>query len=257
MRINFFEEYPTLNNLEKAKLIDFPSTIFLAAHSIEEFYKYKDNLLSINNKLEVAYWPIVPRTYWVSPFSYTEDLKNLFNDLKQNKESLTILIDLELPLLKNRFLFLKNISSFLKNKKIIGSFLKDAQTYNLNIVTAEYCPFNSLFLSIYRKLGISFDPEIFKNNICYMYYTSMFPNKYIYKKMTSLLSSLKKSGNKNIELGLGAIAIGVQGNEPNLPPEDLSRDLSFMKDNNFETATIFRLGGFNEEYYKAIKPFII
>lgn len=256
MRINFFEEYPTLENLEKAKLIDFPSTIFLAAHSLEEFYKYKKNLLSINSKLEVAYWPIVPRTYWVSPFSYTDDLKNLFKDLRQNKESLTILIDLELPLLKHRFLFLKNINKFLKNKKMIGNFLKEASSYNLNIVTAEYCPFNSLFLSIYRKLGISFNPIIFKNTICYMYYTSMFPNKYIYRKMTNLLSSLKRNGNKNIELGLGTIAVGVLGNEPNLPPKDLSRDLSFMKENNFETATIFRLSGFNEEYYEAIKPFI-
>lgn len=256
MRINFFEEYPTLENLEKAKLIDFPSTIFLAAHSLEEFYKYREDLLNINNKLEVAYWPIVPRTYWISPFSYTKDLEDLFKDLKQNKEPLTLLIDLELPLVKHRFLFLKNISYFSRNKKIIGNFLKEASFHNLNIVTAEYCPFNSLFLSIYRKLGISFDPAIFKNNICYMYYTSMFPNKYIYRKMTNLLSSLKKNGNRNIELGLGAIATGVLGNEPNLPPEDLSRDLSFMKENNFETATIFRLGGFNKEYYKVVKPFI-
>ena len=105
MRINFFEEYPTSENLEKAKLIDFNSTIFLAAHSLEEFHKYKKNLLDINNRLDVAYWPILNNTYWISPFSYTSDLEKLFKELKENKEKLTILIDLELPLLNNRFLF--------------------------------------------------------------------------------------------------------------------------------------------------------
>lgn len=256
MHINFFEEYPTIENLEKAKLIDFNSTIFIAAHSLREFYEYKKNLLDINNKLEVAYWPILPRTYWISPFSYTSDLKKLFKELKQNKEKLTVLIDLELPILKNKFLFIRNFLSFFKNKKIIGKFLKEAPLYNLNITTSEYPPFGYFVLRIYRILGISFDNQKYGNTSCVMYYTSMISNKYIFKKITKTLVKIKKQKNKNLELGLGTIAIGVLGNEPILSPENLVRDISLAKDNNFKSVTIFRLGGFNEEYYKAIKSFI-
>lgn len=259
MRINFFEEYPTTKNLEKAKLIDFDSTIFLAARSLEEFNIYKNNLLKINSRLDVAYWPILPRSYWISPFSYTSDLEKLFEELKQNKEKLTVLIDLELPVLKNKILFIYNFFSFFKNKKIIKNFLKTANLYNLNIITAEYPPFNYFVLGIYRMLGISYNSQKYKNSSCIMYYSSLLPmvtNKYILNKITKFLSILKKDNKINFELGLGTIAIGVLENEPILLPENLTRDLIFMKKNNFKIATIFRLGGFNKEYYKAIKPFI-
>jgi len=43
--------------------------------------------------------------------------EKLFEELKQNKEKLTILIDLELPVLKNKLLFIYNFFSFFKNKK--------------------------------------------------------------------------------------------------------------------------------------------
>ena len=256
MRINFFEEYPTIENLEKAKLIDFDSTIFLAAHSLEEFNTYKEILLNVNNRLDVAYWPILPRSYWVSPFSYTSDLEKLFEELKRNKEKLTILIDLELPMLKNKRLFIYNFFSFFKNKKIIKEFLRTAPLFNINITTAEYPPINNFILNIYRILGVSFDPKKYNNTSCVMYYTSMIPSEYIFNKITRTLIKIKKEKNQKLELGLGTIAVGVLENEPILSPENLARDLTFMKENNFKTATIFRLGGFNEEYYKSIKPFI-
>jgi hypothetical protein len=40
MRVNFFEEFPNSVSLSKAKLIDFPSTIFIAAKSFKEFKKW-------------------------------------------------------------------------------------------------------------------------------------------------------------------------------------------------------------------------
>lgn len=256
MRINFFEEYPTIENFEKAKLIDFNSTIFIAAYSLGEFYKYKKNLLYINNKLNAAYWPILPRSYWISPFSYNSDLKKIFEELKQNKEQLTVLIDLELPLNKNKFLFIRNLLSFVKNKRMIKQFLKESSFYNINIITAEYPPVTAFILNIYRMLGVSYDTQKYGHTSCVMYYTSMIPSNYIFNKIKKTLINIKKEKNKNLELGLGTMATGVLGNEPIISTEDLARDLLFMKDNNFTVATIFRLGGFNEEYYKVIKPFI-
>jgi hypothetical protein len=256
MRINFFEEYPTDENLKKAELIDFNSTIFLAAHSLEEFYKYKEKLLTINKNLDVAYWPILPRTYWISPFSYTSDLEKLFKELKQTKEKITVLIDLELPVMNNKLLLVRNLFGFLKNKKILKKFIKKAPLYNINIITAEYPPVNLFFLWLYRIFGISYNPEIYGNTSCIIYYTSMFSNKYILQKITKTIIDIVTKQNPKLELGLGTIATGVMGNEPILSPKNLTRDLSFMKKNNFETATIFRLGGFDMEYYKIIKLYI-
>lgn len=255
MRINFFEEYPIEDNLAKARLIDFPSTVFLAGHSLQEFYELKEKLLNINPNLEVAYWPILLRTYWFSPFSYTKDLQSFFKEMKTNSEPLTILVDLELPLKNKFFLYFVNLFSFFKNKKIIKEFFKNAPNSKINIVAAEYPFFNLFMLRFFRILGISYDTKIYGHRACVMYYTSMIPNRML-KKVTNAIIKTKNKFNPNLELGLGAIDVGVWGNEPKLFPDKLAQDLSFMQKNGFETAIIFRLGGFNEEYYKVIKPFI-
>ena len=254
MRINFFEEYPTEENLAKAKLIDFPSTIFLAGHSLKNFYELRNKLLNINSNLEVAYWPILPRTYWFSPFSYTKDLQDFLEEMKNNKDSLTILIDLELPLKNKFFLYFINLFSFLKNKNIIKEFFENAPSYKINIVAAEYPVFNILMLRFFRILGISYDTKTYGHKACVMYYTSMIPRKLL-SRVTNAILKTKNKFNLNLELGLGVIDVGVWGNEPKLFPDKLARDLSFMQENGFETATIFRLGGFNEEYYKIVKSF--
>ncbi len=99
MRVNFFEEFPNSISLSKAKLIDFPSTIFIAAKSFEEFKIWEEELGKINPDLQAAYWPIINRSYWISSFSYHEDIKKLYDDLRKNtgKERLKILFDLEIP----------------------------------------------------------------------------------------------------------------------------------------------------------------
>lgn len=250
MRINFFEEYPIEENLLKIKLIDFPSTIFVASKSLDEFVKLKEKILQINDKIEVAYWPIIPRSYWFSPFSYTKDLKNFIDDVSKNDEPLKVLIDLELPLKNKWYLYFSNIFSFFNNKKIIKDFIKNAYKKNIKIVTAEYAPFNDFFVWLYKIIGISYNPREYNNSVCIMYYTSMNKNKTNNLIRKTILKIKEK--NKNLELGLGTIATGVLENEPILSPENLEKDLIFVKENNFEIATIFRLGGLNEQYLKVI-----
>jgi hypothetical protein len=255
MRINFFEEYPTDENLERARLIDFPSTIFLATHSLHEFHQYKEKLLNINPTLEVAYWPILPHSYWISPFSNTTDLENFITEMKTNKDPLTILIDLELPLGKNRSLYFRNIFRLFKNKRIIENFFAEAKKYNIHIVTAEYPPINSLFIKLYRLLGVSYDVQKYGHRSCMMYYTSMVANKTICQYLAGNLVRIKNTLNPDLELGLGTIATGVLGDEPILSPEALAHDLVFMQENGFKTATIFRLGGLDDEYLEAINRY--
>ena len=59
MKINFFEEFPTKDNLDKAKLIKFDSKIYIAAKSLREFDKYAKQIKKINKRIEPAYWPIL------------------------------------------------------------------------------------------------------------------------------------------------------------------------------------------------------
>ena len=47
MKISFFEEFPE-KGLEKAKLINFPSTLYIATKSLIEFKYFRDKLKKIN-----------------------------------------------------------------------------------------------------------------------------------------------------------------------------------------------------------------
>ena len=137
MQIEFYEEFPSKKNLEKLKLIKFPTKIFIAGKSIKEFQKFENIAKKYKKNLEVAYWPIIKNSYWISPFSNTEDLVETFKKLETIENSL--LIDLEFPL-KNKLMILKNSFSFFRNKKLIKKFLE--KNYK-RITTAEY-PFSIL-----------------------------------------------------------------------------------------------------------------
>lgn len=251
MNINFFEEYPTLENLEKAKLINFNSTIFLAANSFNEYEGYRKILSSVNSNISTAYWPILKNSYWISPFSNTKDLQDFVREIFSIGESLTILIDLELPLSKHKELYFKNFFSVYKNKKILKRFFKEAPAHNIKIVTAEYPPFFLGANLIYRLLGISFDIKKYKHTQCIMYYTSMFSNK-IKSELIKIGVIRTKKYNPDLQLGLGTIATGVLENEPILSYESLKKDMNFMKVNNIKTGVVFRLGGLNEDYVKLL-----
>ncbi len=251
MRFNFFEEYPTLENLEKARLIDFQSTVFLTASSFIEYKENQKLLLSINPNLYTAYWPILPNSYWISPFSNIKDLQNFIKEIFSIKEPITILIDLELPLVKHKELYFKNFFSFWKNKKILKNFFKEAKNHNINIVTAEYPPFFIGIGFMYRLLGISFDVKKYKYTQCIMYYTSMIKSKFISNLVRKEIIKIRKN-NPDLQLGLGTIATGVLENEPILSAQSLKKDIEFMKVNNIETGIIFRLGGLNKDYINLI-----
>ncbi|MDB4984013.1 MAG: hypothetical protein JWM20_192 [Patescibacteria group bacterium] len=254
-RINFYEEYPdNPENLEKARLIDFPSMIYIAAHSVSEFKKFREKLLAINPKLEAAYWPIINRSYWVSAFSYSLDLEGMINDVLSAGEPLTVLVDLELPILAGRrHLFFKNLFSFSNNKKMIRNFLRKASRHGITPVTAQYpAPFG-LAESVYRFLGNSYDP-VLGHRSSPMYYSSMIAD--FLKPMMHKHLTKQRSQNRNLELSLGVIATGVFGNEQILTPQMLSQDLQYATNAGFKTVTLFRLGGLNSEYVEVIKSFL-
>jgi hypothetical protein len=240
MEINFYEEYPTQKNLEKLILISYPIKLFVAAQSLKEFNTLEKKIKQIKKDVEVAYWPIIPNSYWISPFSNTKDLEKLFQELEMINNPL--LIDLELP--KNKTLILKNIPYFLKNRKLIKKFLEQNKT---KISTAE---FPASIISFFVKIaGLDYNIKTEKS---LMFYTSMNPkimNKNIKKNL------LKIKDKENYSISLGTIATGVLGNEPILSPENLEKDLEFVKKAGFDKVIIFRLGGLNKKYIQIINKF--
>jgi len=233
MNISFFEEFPTKQNLDKLKLIDFQIKLFLAAKSLEEF-----NSIKIKNKYvqEVVYWPILKEEegYWMSPFSSGQALKRTIREL-ENK-MIPILWDAELPW--KRTLILTNLIYFFKNKKIIKNFLRN---YKGEIYTAEHAYFNSVL----RLLGLSFNIKKLK------------PIKMIYTSMHCFpLVELNKKISKNKYIGLGVLAKGKLQNEKIIKLKQLERDLSLCKKYLVQEVILFRLSGLNQEYKKIIKKFV-
>jgi len=243
MKIEFYEEFPSKDSLEKLKLIKFPSKIFIASKSIQEFKKYEKIAKSYKKNIEIAYWPIIKNSYWISPFSNTKDLIELFNELKKINNSL--LIDLELPLRSRWKMYIKNIFSFRRNKKLIKNFFEKNKH---RITTAEY-PF--AFVSEFMKfLGLNYNIN-YERSI--MWYSSML-SEYINNKVKKNLINIKDKSNYSISLG--TIAKGILGNEPILSSENIKRDLKFVKKSGFNKVVIFRLGGLNKDYIHVLNKFI-
>jgi len=255
LNIDFFEEFPgDIKNLEKVKLIDFDSTIYIASKNLDEFLEYKKQIKHLNKKVDCAWWPIIESSYWISSFSKTEDLEFLLNEFKKYKlkAPLKVLLDLELPILKPK-LFLKNFFSFRRNKRIIKSIFNN-KSINLDIRTAEY-PFGGKFMSfILRIFGVNYSIKKYSHKKIMMYYSSMIP-RWMHKGMKKRIVKRHKQLDDNLQIGLGTIAIGILGNEPILKPKNLESDLKFLIENNIKDIVMFRLGGLDKKYLKVIKKY--
>lgn len=243
MNIEFYEEFPNKENLKKLKLIKVPSKIFIAAKSIKEFKKYEKIAKGYKKNLRVAYWPIVKNSYWISPFSNTKDLIELFRELESIKNPL--LIDLELPLAKKWKMYFKNIFYFSKNKKLIKYFLEKNKE---RVTTAEYI--RGAYSKGAKFLGLDHPTKTEKS---LMFYSSM-ASKKNQRKWKRKISQIKNKNNYSISLG--TIATGILRNEPILSPDNLEKDLQFVKKSGFKKVIIFRLEGLNNKYLKVLKKFI-
>jgi len=185
MEIGFYEEFPTKRNLQKLELIRFPTRLFVAAHSVKAFKKLEKQIKKIKRDVKVAYWPIIPNSYWISPFSNTKDLTETFYELEKIDNE--ILIDLEPPF-KNKKLILKNLLFFFKNEKLIRKFLEKNKK---RITTAEFSP--STISAFMKILGLDYNIDTEKS---LMWYSSMCP-EFVNNRVKKYLRNLKYK--KNIQ----------------------------------------------------------
>lgn len=246
LEINFFEEFPEEGELQRAELVDFRSTVFIAASSVDAYDEYKAELADINPELEPGYWPVLENSYWISPFADTDELTELFEEIRSFEDP--VCLDLELPLLEPS-LFFQNISRVRTNKTLISNFIQETET---EIVTAEYPP-APILSSLYGALGISYESEQFGHTRCLMYYTSMVPDA-VDRRLATYVERTART-DADVAVGLGTIASGVLGDESILTPEGLEQDLQRMVDADIEAVSIFRLGGLDEEYVDVLGQF--
>lgn len=248
MQIDFYEEFPTKENLEKLKLINFPTTLCIAAKSWKHFEKIKKKIVKDNKNIKFIYWPAVRNTYWVSPFSNTEDLIEFFKQL-DGKNSL-FLIDLEFPM-KNKKMIFKNLLKLRKNKKIIREFIIKNKKY---VILATYPLCFGIGKWVLKVLGLDYNIKIKRKP---MFYTSSFRQNKINFLLNHFYKRLEKMHDKDaFVLGLGVIAKGRLTTKEILNSEELERDLRFAKNSGFKEVIIFRVGGLNKEYMKVIEKFI-
>ncbi|MBI2652746.1 hypothetical protein HYX00_04745 [Candidatus Woesearchaeota archaeon] len=260
MKISFYEEFPTKENLDKIKLINFNARIIAAAKSLKEFYIIKSTIKKYNNKnvKEIIYWPVLDEKegYWFSAFTKNSALKRIINELQRNKNPLAIMWDAELPFHKS--LILRQAFNYFRNRKLILDFFENSEKYKIKILTSEY-PLESKFFRrlLFDLFLISFDTEKYKNKKIAMLYTSFLKNHPNVEHFLERQMEIgKRAFGENFVVALGTIASGINGNEPILSHKELERDLIIAKNNGINEVVIFRLGGLNEEYVKVIKKLL-
>ncbi len=249
MLISFFEEFPTPENLRKLKLVTWPTKLYLAAPSLQEFMRIKSGIRNKNVR-EFVYWPILQKKegYWISPFSTRAALKRIFRELEGTK--VPVMLDLELPTSRNPLLYLTQWGNFRKNKILISYFI---QNYSGDIYTAEYFPKGSFGEAQLETLGVHY--PVPKIKIIKMLYHSMhhsLSDGYLIRQ----LERGKKQWGKNFRVGYGTIAAGILGKESILAPEQLRHDLTLAQEKKIPEVVIFRLGGLNQEYANILKKII-
>jgi hypothetical protein len=247
MIISFYEEYPTKENLEKLNLIKFPTKLYLAAHSLKEFKKYKRKIKSRYIE-EIAYWPLLTKNegYWFSAFTKRKALKRTINELKNTK--VPIMWDAELPTHPNPLLYLTQLFNFLSNRKLINNFVKNHK----KIYVAEYFFINNRLEKLFRFLCLNFPP---KNNL--------FPMRMAYSSLhdfgkTLMEDEIKKGKQEfkdNFILAYGTLATGEESSHKEISFKLLKRDLDLAKKYNVKEVVLYRLGGLNKKYIKILKQY--
>jgi hypothetical protein len=281
MNIGFFVEFPR-EEIHKLSLIDFPVKLYLAANSIEEFRTIEEMAKGINPEIEAAYWPLLEKSYWISPFSYNRELDRLHGDLSQNDEKLEVLLDLELPKFWLRYL-IYHIPRVLANalkyhlrfrRPRIRKLFKERDRYNIEItatsypVTSKFYIINYLTFKLFGLLGVHFNPKAYNHNVVFMCYSSI--RKDLLKKTLKNINKRKKT-REHFQVGLGLLdygmlsktgyiqllqRIGLLKSFRLLSPEELERDLSLVKEYGVNTATIYGLGGLDQDFVDVISKYI-
>ncbi|MBD3204915.1 hypothetical protein GF319_01060 [Candidatus Bathyarchaeota archaeon] len=279
MNLGFFVEFPE-EEIPKLSLVDFHIKVYLAANSLDEFRKLEKMAREVNPRIEAAYWPLLEKSHWVSPFSYNRELDRLHGDLSQNDQELEILIDLELPKFWLRYIILhipRVLANALKyhlrlRRPRIRKLFRERDRYNIEItttsypVTSKFYLLNYLTFKLFGLLGVHFNPKSYRHNVIFMCYSSI-RRDLLWKTLKNVS---RKRHKEYYQLGLGLLdygllsrtgfiqrlqSIGILKKFSLLTPHELDRDLSLVKEYGVENVTIYGLGGLDDEFLEVLRKY--
>ncbi len=253
----FFEEDPHNPEVqEKASLLKFPTILFLAANSLEEFYSLRERYLEINPDLEIAWWPIF-KSVWLSPFTRPEEIKKIISDLllkKEKDEKLKMLLDLELPFLRPQY-FIIGLFYFIKSKKLIAELIKKAEKINVEIFSFEYHPHIFIFPKLLEILGLTFLELSCDYKRIVAAYTSSVPLGFRQIIKKSVLYAWRKK-KREMFVGVGLLAPGRINIERRISVKGIEKDIKYFLKRGIDKFAFFRLGGLNRNYLEVIKKYL-
>ncbi|MFH1511550.1 MAG: hypothetical protein ABIF10_07705 [Candidatus Woesearchaeota archaeon] len=250
MRISFYEEFPTKENLEKLKIVTFPSQVFIAAKCVREYLSIVQTAKTYNKNTRFGYWPVleIKDGYWISPFSEKAALDRIIEGILSCKKRLDVVWDSELPVLRP-WLFAKNLFSAPGAKRKILDFCNHA---NNRLFITENVFVGSTWLA--KLLGV-YSVGIGLKYKTLMFYSSMMPPGVRFLSLRRIAKEKKLVG-QNLSVAVGVIAHGIHGREPILSPAALDCDLKDLKVIGIDHVFVFRLGGLNKEYVRIIKKYV-
>ena len=243
MKISFFEEFPTLENLTKLDMLGYQTTVYVAAYSYAEF----EHMQGFIRPHDTVYWIVLHKFegYWISPLANHGALRRALDEIWH--KNIKVMLDLETPLVAP-WRYVVGWKDFTRNKAMIQQFVDEA---NPQVILCEK-PGDDERL---RSWGLSYVGEVERIK---MVYTSIMLRKR--KHRESLLRNVCEAGVEKygvkFKIGLGCIAKGVTKLERLLSPEALYHDLKIASECGVDEAVIYRLGGLNETYLDVINKFI-
>ncbi len=254
MRIDFFEEFPQSSQLQPARQIDFPSTIFLAAWSLSGFLHVQERLARVHDGLATAYWPLLRRSYWLSPCSSPRELRRLTAELGHQAAPERWLFDLELPYLRPRALFRRHL--WLQRKAQIAELFDTADQYGRKVYCAEYPVVAAWQRRLLQWSGLAWDSDAQPHTRVTMCYGSIIRWSAVRRRILDDLSRVAREEPSPVAVGVGTLALGVDGREPTLSPAELERDLNALQARGLQHAIIFRLGGLTPAHLRIVHRFV-
>ena len=252
MKISFFEEYPSKENLRRLQLVKVPTSLYLGSKSVKEFLELRQALQRDYKQVkQVIYWPILDSKegYWLSAFSKTEAIKRISRELKITKEPFPVLWDAELPTL-NKKLFFTELPNLIQNKKLIHEILL-SQLPNHPLVVAQF-PKLGLPERL-SQLGASSFPFSNYHRLDMLYSSIMnIPNSDKY-----ILDTIRSNKNKyqHYSVSFGLLAGGQEDESSLISLKDLDRELTIAKEEHIEEVVMYRLGGLNMDYLKVLEKY--
>lgn len=243
--IHFCEEYPTAQNLERARLIRFPATVFLAAETLADFERAREELGRVNPLVAAAWWPVPVRSRALSVFCAPSELRPITQELGAAAPG-RVLLDLELPVWAPRRMFCRPSELRIARRQLDRLFAVALARHE--VWTAEWPP--AAPHRVLRWLRIALPQARMR---VYMLYSSTLPGWW----RRLLLARLRRrfTGRRS-GIAVGVLATGIAGDEPLLSVAAFEQDLREALRLQSAAVVIYRLGGLEPAHLRAIEEVI-